>query len=92
MTDLQIKQFMETFSLLTRFDCIPAINEMFKKMIQEDWETESVDTNKTMIVLFLRANFQIKDMISSYNVFLEKSLKYLEKKDINSVSLLKGIV
>lgn len=91
MNRITLKQFISTFSLLQQF-CPKAIDEMFLKMIKEDWSKEPLDTNKELIVCFLRANYAIKDQLSQYEPFLAKSQDYLKNNGIEPESLLKGII
>ena len=92
MNDQVLKQFISTFTFLQQFNCIEAIDVMFRKMINEDWTTESVETNKLLIVTFLRINCNFRDKISSYEQFLDKSKNYLISNNIDPLSLLKGII
>lgn len=41
MNDKLVGEFVATFSLLKRFNCPEAIDQLFKKMITADWGTES---------------------------------------------------
>ncbi len=85
-------EFIQTFDFLARFDCIPAIDQMFLKLINDDWSTESIDTNKHLIVCFLRANGGHAVGLEYYDEFLSKSIKYLESHNIDPLKLLKGII
>lgn len=87
-----MKDFISTFMFLQRFNCIEAIDAMFNKMINEDWSKESLETNKQLIITFLRSNFIIKEKILNYSKFLEKSVKYLESNNIDPKSILHGII
>lgn len=92
MEDSALKQFIATFMFLQRFDCPQAIDEMFLKLITEDWAGESFETNKILITTFCRVNYQIKDQLKNYQPFLEKSIKYLESNNYEPSQLLKGII
>jgi len=84
--------FMKTFLFLQRFDCIPAIEVMFKKFFRADWETESVEVNKSLIVLFLRTNYSIRWKIESYGSITRKAVRYLKNNNINPESVLRGVI
>ena len=92
MDDRTLKDFMSTFIFLQKFNCFEAIDAMFGKMLKEDWSTESLATNKILIVTFLRTNCQFKEKISNYKDFLSKSVKYLESYNIEPKSLLHGLI
>ena len=83
--------FLQTFQLLQQF-CIPAIDQMFLKMINEDWSKESLETNKHLILTFLRGNFIIRKELTLYEEFLNKSKKYLIEHNQDVDKLLRGIV
>lgn len=92
MNDNTISEFMKTFDFLMRFDCFEAIDQMFLKLINADWSTESFQDNKTLIVTFLRYNARVKSKLKYYNDFLEKSIKYLEENNYPPKNLLHGII
>ena len=92
MNDEHLEEFMSTFIFLQRFDCIAAIDAMFKKMIKEDWNQESLETNKMLILCFLRINTTFKSKITHYKEFRDKSVKYLIDNNIDPKKLLHGII
>lgn len=87
-----VQEFIPTFHFLQRFDCLEAIDQILLKLINEDWSTESVETNKILIVTFCRSNFNIRKKLEYYDDFLNKSIKYLESNQIQPISILKGII
>ena len=87
-----IVEFISTFRFLANFDCFPAIEEMFQKLIEADWSTETIDTNKHLIVTFCRGNCKWKGKLQNYEEFVDKSVEYLEEHGIKPESLLKGII
>lgn len=84
--------FISTFIFLQDFDCISSIDCMFEKIIKENWEVESIEVNKSLIVVFLRTNFKIKTEINNYEKFLNKSILYLKSKNIDPNVILNGII
>lgn len=92
MRDLTLSRFIETFQFLRQFNCLEAIDCMFKKLIDENWENESVETNKLLIVCFCRANSSYRKELKYYESFLEKSIKYLKEKGFDPKKVLSGIV
>jgi hypothetical protein len=92
MNDQVLKQFISTFTFLQQFDCIEAIDVIFIKMINADWTTESLETNKLLIITFLRINYKFRDKITNYEQFLDKSKNYLIRNNIEPISVLKGII
>ena len=91
MKKSQLKQFISTFTFLQQF-CPAAIDQMFVKMIGEDWSQESLDTNKHLIVCFLRTNYSIKETLPHYQDFLNKSITYLKNNKEDPKGLLHGII
>lgn len=87
-----IQQFIETFMFLQQFNCFDAIDQMFVKMIKEDWDTESLEVNKQLIVTFCRANALYKTKIPHYQDFLDKACSYLKINNCDPKSLLHGIL
>lgn len=92
MNEKTIQSFIETFSFLTKFDCIEAIDAMFFKMIKEDWSKESLAVNKMLIVCFCRSNYKIRQKIISYEPFLEKAIDYLKANGIDHKKTLHGLL
>ena len=92
MNQSTIGSLMATFSFLQRFDCFPAIEEMFQKIIEADFSEESTDTNSILIVSFLRSNFEFRDKISNYGELIDKGVDYFKDKGIDPEDMLHGIV
>lgn len=92
MDSKTLRSFIETFHFLQNFNCLEAIDQMFLKLIKADWDTESLETNKMLIVTFLRTNHMIRDRLSNYQEFLKKSKKYLQDNNIEPKDLLHGII
>ncbi len=92
MNQETVGKFISTFELLKEFQCLPAIDAMFLKLLYEDWKNESFETNKSLIVTFCRANADIRDLLDFYEPFLEKSIKYCEDNNFDPSKILKGII
>ena len=92
MEDKTFQGFIHTFRFLQSFNCFEAIDQMFNKMIKEDWTKESLETNKILIVTFLRVNSMCKDRLIYYDVFLNKAIDYLKNNHIEPENVLKGLI
>ena len=91
MEDIQALRFLRTFNLLADFKCFPAIDEMFYKLWIEDWSKESVETNKTILVTFLRGCYLHREEIPHYSLLLKKACTYLEEVGDDYESILRGL-
>lgn len=92
MNQKEVGEFIKTFHFLQRFDCLSAIDEMFLKLIKEDWSKESFTTNKMLIVTFCRANSKIRKRLKYYQPFLDKSINYCNENSFDPNKILKGIL
>lgn len=92
MEDKQLQDFIHTFRFLQNFNCFEAIDQMFNKMIKEDWTKESLATNKILIITFLRVNCMFKDKLFYYDPLLKKSIDYLKANNIEPENVLKGLI
>lgn len=92
MDQKEVIEFLQTFKFLQRFGCFEAIDEMFIKLINEDWSKESFNTNKQLIVNFTRSNCLVREKLKYYEPFLTKSIEYLNENNYDPMKLLKGII
>lgn len=88
----ELDSFIDAFTFLRGFDCLESIDCMFDKMLKEDWNKESIDVNKQLMVVFLRTNYPIRDNLRHYSDFLDKSRDYLNDKGIEPLMVLRGLL
>ena len=92
MSQRTIKEFISTFNFLISFNCFEAIDQMFLKLIEEDWSKESIETNQELIVIFCRTNYTIRNKLNYYKPFINKALNYGKQHNLDISELLIGIL
>lgn len=92
MEQKQVLAFVSTFGFLQNFKCLPAIDEMFLKLIEADWSMESLDTNKVLLTTFLRSNYSVRSELKHYQELLDMTLDYFDSNGVEANELLVGLV
>ena len=92
MDQKEISILIQTFHFLMSKGFIEAIDQIFFKSINDNWQKNNLDYNKVLIVTFCRANYSYKDKLKYYEDFLEKSINYLIANNEDPNDLLHGII